>query len=141
MIAETSWKHDDVGSLELLGALEVRFTLPVAIELRDPTPDCMEVHLEARNDEQFGTDGPWQVFAIPGVQSFVAASRVRFKSAVPQQALKKVAPQGGRVRIRVHCWRLFDKQGGLFSAAPDLIVGQATPRLPGGTFESWFRLG
>jgi hypothetical protein len=108
-----------------------------------PPPQVIQVWLETGGTAATpAAPQPTPVLVIHGAMSFTPDGRqITWKVTDATDVILRAAQTvGARVLVRVHCWQLFDANNGIFSAAPDALLGFPTPKVPGGILESWFFL-
>lgn len=86
--------------------------------------------------EQQGASSP--CFVLHGTAGLDATkSLLTWLCSDSISSLTTLLTPGGRLRLRIHCWALKDKNNVQYSASPTWFIGTSSPRRPGGVIESW----
>lgn len=86
--------------------------------------------------EQQGASSP--CYVLHGTAGLDATkSLLTWLCSDSSSSLTTLLTPGGRLKLRVHCWALKDKNNVQYSASPTWFIGTSSPRRPGGVLESW----
>jgi hypothetical protein len=144
-VAKVNWPHNGTAPTALLSQLTVSLSVPFGarvLQFKPPMP-IIQVWVETGGTSATpAAPQPSALLVLHGTTTFSTDNTtLTWKATDALDVLNRTAQTtGARILVRIHCWLLTDAQNVIFSAAPDAILGLATPKVPGGILESWFSL-
>ncbi|HYH96709.1 hypothetical protein [Hyalangium sp.] len=136
-VIDVNWPHGGNAPATQLNELRISLETELHRRFDDAMPALFQVWLEQAPSPD-APNSPSAILVMHGQASLASSNEIVWQC---ENDLDKLSVPGGtRVHIRVHVAHIWDKDGNVYSAAPDVLTGNGMPHLPGGTFESWFFL-
>jgi hypothetical protein len=137
-VIEVNWPHGGNAPATQLSELRISLEAELHRSFGDAMPALFQVWLEQAPSPD-APNAPSAILVLHGQAVMASSTEIAW---ICENDLEKLpVPVGTRVHIRVHVAHIWDKDGNVYSAAPDVLTSHVMPHLPGGIFESWFFLG
>lgn len=139
-IEKTNWPQDErlapADAVALLREVDIVLSRPLAGSIVERSPAAIQVVFEAQPVSASSPLAPVPLLALHGSLKY-SSRQITWALADGVEQTQSVLNAGGRLTLRVHCGRLLDGDGRVFSSALDALVGVSSPHVPGGVFEGW----